>query len=542
MNATFKVPTPSNEPVKSYAPKSPEKLSLKEELQRQRKNPIEITPVINGKKIESRETHNVTSPHNKSLILAKCHEASRDDILQAANSATKNQREWAAMPWASRAAVFLKAADLIATKYRDRLNAATMLGQSKTVYQAEIDSACEIIDFLRFNVAFMEQIYAEQPISSPGVWNRLVARGLEGFVFAVTPFNFTAIGLNLPTAPAMMGCSVIWKPATTAALSAHVGLEILHEAGLPPGVIQFIPGDARMISETLLSHRDFSGLHFTGSTGTFDHLWQQIAGNLSKYKNYPRICGETGGKDFVFLHPSADVETASVALVRGSFEYQGQKCSAASRAYVPKSLWPQVKERLVDQIKTIKMGDVEDFTNFMGAVIDKKAYDRIKGYIDRARSSSDAKILIGGKCDESVGYFIEPTVIEASKPDYESMREEIFGPVLSIFVYDDQKLDEAIALCEGGSDYALTGAIFARDRRVIEDLSNRFENAAGNFYINDKPTGAVVGQQPFGGGRKSGTNDKAGSVYNLMRWVSHRTIKETFVAPTQYGYPFMGEK
>jgi 1-pyrroline-5-carboxylate dehydrogenase len=422
------------------------------------------------------------------------------------------------------------------------MNAATMLGQSKTAFQAEIDAACELIDFWRFNVHFMREIYQEQPLSAPGMWNRSVARGLEGFVYAVTPFNFTSIALNLATAPALMGCTVLWKPAHTSMLSSWLGMQILEEAGLPPGVINLVAGDPRMVSSRVLPHRDLAGLHFTGSTGTFNTLWKQVAQNLDSYRAYPRLVGETGGKDFVFAHPSADVGALVTALVRGAFEYQGQKCSAASRAYVPKSLWKEVKERLVAETSELKLGDPEDFRNFMGAVIDQRSFEKIKGYIEAVkRDGNAAQILAGGECDDKTGWFVRPTVIEAKDPTYRTMCEEIFGPVLTVHVYDDGKLDDTLSLCERTSPYALTGAIFARDRAALDHMTTRLEHAAGNFYINDKPTGAVVGQQPFGGARSSGTNDKAGSKLNLLRWMSSRTIKETFVPPTSYRYPYLDE-
>ncbi|MBF0106377.1 MAG: L-glutamate gamma-semialdehyde dehydrogenase [Deltaproteobacteria bacterium] len=540
-NAKFTTPVPVNEPVKSYAPGSIEKKQIKDELRLQRENQREIRVTIGCEKVVSKDFVDVRSPHNKNLILAKCQKATAEDIDRAIQTALKARKDWAALPWEERASVFLKAGELIATKYRAEINAATMLGQSKTVHQAEIDSACEAIDFLRFNPKFMERIYEEQPISSPGIWNRLTARGLEGFVFAVTPFNFTAIAVNLPTAPAMMGCSVLWKPAATAVHSSAVAMKILEEAGLPPGVINFIPGDSGMISKKLLAHPELAGIHFTGSTSVFNYMWKTVGENIANYKNYPRIVGETGGKDFVFMHASADPDEVVTALVRGSFEYQGQKCSAASRAFIPKSLWPGVKERLVGETNALKVGDVEDFTNYMGAVINKSAYEDITGYINYAKNSSQAKIIAGGEYDDKVGYFIRPTIIEAFDPKFKTMVEEIFGPVLTVFVYDDHKLDEAIKLCDESSPYGLTGAIFARDRHVIHSLTQKLEHAAGNFYINDKPTGAVVGQQPFGGARASGTNDKAGSMFNLLRWTNFRTIKENFVPVTDYKYPFMQE-
>ncbi len=541
-NGIFQTPPPVNEPVRAYAPGSAEKQQIKVELQRQRVEPREIPLVINGKPGQGTERKKLRSPHNHQLVLAEVQQATATDVDHAIQASLTARADWAALPWEERAAVFLKAADLLASKYRAPMNAATMLGQSKTVHQAEIDSACELIDFFRFNVQFMTEIYRDQPRSDAQTWNRSVARGLEGFVFAVTPFNFTSIAINLPTAPALMGCSVLWKPAATSMLSSMVGYEILREAGLPDGVINVVTGDAKMIGEAALNHPELSGVHFTGSTATFNHFWGSIGKNVSRYRQYPRVVGETGGKDFVFAHASADTEALVAALVRGAFEYQGQKCSAASRAYIPASLWPRVKEQLVETTRSIKMGDPEDFTNFMGAVIDERAFDKISGYIQEAKSAKDAKVLIGGECDKSEGYFIRPTIIEAGTPKYKTMVEEIFGPVLTVYVYDDAKLEETLDICDSTTSYALTGAIFARDRRVIHHLTMRLEHAAGNFYINDKPTGAVVGQQPFGGGRASGTNDKAGSKLNLMRWVTMRTIKENFVAPTSIAYPFMAER
>lgn len=540
-SAIFTTPTPENEQVLSYAPGTPEKQAVKAELKRQTEKTIEIPVKINGKPGKSDETVKVTSPQNHQLVLGHCQQVTEEEVKVSINAALTSRREWANLPWEERAAVFLRAADLIATKYRPVINSATMLGQGKTIHQAEIDSACELIDFLRFNVKFAEQIYAQQPISSRTMWNRSEARGLEGFVFAVTPFNFTAIACNLPTAPALMGCSVVWKPAPTQMLAAHWTMHILEEAGLPPGVINMIPGDPKMVGEVVLNNPDLSGIHFTGSTATFNYLWSEVGKNIGRYRSYPRIVGETGGKDFVFAHNSADIDQLVIALARGAFEYQGQKCSAASRAYIPKSIWPEVKGKLVEMTEEIKMGDPSDFTNFMGAVIDRRAFEKITGFIKHAKESPEAEIIAGGEYDDQVGYFIRPTIIEAKIPRYKSMVEEIFGPVLTIYVYEDRDLDEALSLCDESTPYALTGAIFARDRLVISQLSQRLTHSAGNFYINDKPTGAVVGQQPFGGGRASGTNDKAGSIYNLLRWVSHRTIKETFTPVTDYRYPFMQE-
>ena len=541
-NATFRIDTPANEPILSYTPGSPERKSLKDELARQSQNIVEIPLYINGECIYTGKTVDVVSPSNHGLVLAKCHQAEASHAKQAIEASLGARKKWAALGWEDRAAVFMKAAELISTKYRAKINAATMLGQGKTAHQAEIDAACELIDFLRFNAHYMTKIYQEQPWSPTGdLWNKSVARGLEGFVYAITPFNFTAIALNLATAPAMMGCSVVWKPAPTSMLSSWIGMEILEEAGLPKGVINMVPGDPVAVSSEVLPHPEMSGIHFTGSTATFNMLWGEVGKNVGRYNSYPRIVGETGGKDFVFAHPSADVETLTTALIRGSFEFQGQKCSAASRAYIPASIWQDVKERLVSQVAEIKMGDVTDFTNFVSAVIDQRSFDKIKSYIDDAKSSGDAEILVGGTCDDSKGYFVSPTVIQAKTPQYKSMVEEIFGPVLTVYVYEDSKIDETLEICDTSTRYALTGAIFAKDRGVISELTQRLEHAAGNFYINDKPTGAVVGQQPFGGGRASGTNDKAGSMFNLLRWVSHRTIKESFTPPSSYQYPFMEE-
>jgi 1-pyrroline-5-carboxylate dehydrogenase len=540
-NASFRPPQAINEPVKSYAPGSTEKAQLKDTLSRMSKNKMEIPLRIGGKPATSNTTTDIFSPHNRKLHLARFQTANADDVDRAIKSAVESRHEWASLPWEDRAAVFLKAADLLATKWRAEMNAATMLGQSKTVFQAEIDAACELIDFFRFNVEFMKRIYDEQPNSSPGQWNRSVARGLEGFVFAVTPFNFTSIAVNLPCAPALMGCSVVWKPAQTSMLACHIAMNILHEAGLPEGVINMISGDHTMIGEKVLKHKEFAGLHFTGSTPTFNKLYRTIAENLETYRQYPRIVGETGGKDFVFVHASANAQEVVTALVRGAFEYQGQKCSAASRAYIPRSLWPAIKEALIATTEEIRIGDPSDFTNFMSAVIDERAYKKITEYIEFARSSPKAKIIAGGKYDDKEGYFIRPTVIETTDPHFKTMVEEIFGPVLTVWVYEDAKLEEALDSCDNASAYGLTGAIFARDRRVIQQLTSRLEHSAGNFYINDKPTGAVVGQQPFGGGRASGTNDKAGSVYNLLRWTSMRTIKENFLSITDYRYPFMNQ-
>jgi len=528
-----------NETVLNYAPGSAERLALEAELARQSAETVDIPVVAGAKRLYCEDSVTVSQPHNHSKVLARLSQASSAQVATAVEAAQAAHSDWSNWSFEDRARVFLCAADLLAGPWRQRLNAATMLGQSKTCFQAEIDSACELIDFLRFNVAFAEQVYANQPISPAGVRNSIEYRPLEGFVYAVTPFNFTAIGGNLATAPAIMGNTVIWKPAATASLSNYLFMQLLEEAGLPPGVINFVPGSPAAISNSLLAHPDFAGLHFTGSTAVFDSLWLESAKNLSTYRSYPRLVGETGGKDFVLAHASADVAELSTALLRGAFEYQGQKCSAASRAYIPASLWPGVKDHLLSAVETIRMGDVADFSNFMGAVIDRRAFERIQKHIEQAKTASDATVLCGGKCDDSVGYFVEPTVIEVSDPSYVTMCEELFGPVLSVYVYDDSKWQDVLQLVDETSGYGLTGSIFARDRKAVHEARSSLRYAAGNFYINDKPTGAVVGQQPFGGARRSGTNDKAGSYLNLQRWSSPRTIKETSVAAKSYEYPYM---
>lgn len=540
-NAVSRIPTPVNEPVRSYAPGSPERASLKARLAELESKTIEIPAFIGGKAVRSRNVASVTQPHDHRAELGTVHLCDSKQAKQAIKASLKARADWAAMPWRERASIFLKAADLLAGPWRDTINAATMLGQSKNAYQAEIDSACELIDFFRFNVHFMERIYEEQPISSPGIWNRAQYRALEGFVFAVTPFNFTAIQGNLPTAPAMLGNTVVWKPATTAVYSAYYVYKLLEEAGLPPGVINMVPGHGPDIGDPVFASPDLAGLHFTGSTNTFQYMWKTIGNNIDQYGTYPRIVGETGGKDFILAHPSADPIAVATAIVRGGFEYQGQKCSAASRVYIPKSLWRRVKKSMLDQMAEIKMGPVDDFSNFVNAVIDKKSYDNIKNYIAAAKRSKKTEIIAGGDYSDEVGYFIEPTVIQTDDPSYRTMCEEIFGPVVTVYVYADKKYDETVQLVNDTSPYALTGAIFAQDREVIVSTSKALEDAAGNFYINDKPTGAVVGQQPFGGARASGTNDKAGSILNLLRWVSARSIKETFDPPHHFSYPFMGD-
>ena len=535
------IPIPRNEPVLSYAPGSAERASLKAALGAVGGERADIPAVVGGREVRSGQMRDVVSPHCHGRVLAKLHLADKPTIAAAISSAVEAQREWGRWPFEARAAVFLKAADLLATTYRQRLNAATMLGQSKTAFQAEIDSACELIDFLRFNVHFAEKIHQEQPESAQGTWNRLDHRPLEGFVYAITPFNFTAIGGNLPTAPALMGNAVVWKPAVTASLSNWHFYQLLVEAGLPPGVINFLPGDPIEVSDALLADRHLAGIHFTGSTGVFRSLWHTCAGNLDRYLSYPRIVGETGGKDFILAHPSADVDALAVGMVRGAYEYQGQKCSAASRAYIPASIWPAVRDRAVAMIGDIRMGDVADFRNFMGAVIDKRAYERIRDHLGRARNDNGVKILAGGYTDDSIGWFVEPTLLQTDDPAYRLMCEEIFGPVLAVHVYPDARWTETLALVDSTSPYALTGAVFSQDRGAIIEASQALRQAAGNFYINDKPTGAVVGQQPFGGARASGTNDKAGSALNLLRWVSPRSIKETFAPSKDYRYPFMLE-
>ena len=533
------VPIPANEPTLSYAPGSSERALLKQTLGRMSAETIEIPLVIDGKEIATGALREVRSPHKHALLLARCHEGGAKETEQAIASALRAWPEWSRTPFAARAAIFLKAAELLATRYRPTLNAATMLGQSKTAYQAEIDSACELIDFLRFNVAFAQRIYEEQPFSGPGTWNQADARSLEGFVFAVTPFNFTAIAGNLPTAPAIMGNTVVWKASHAGALSAHYIMRLLIEAGLPPGVINLVHGTPKPIADTALSHPEFAGVHFTGSTEVFHGMWKLVGDRIGSYRNFPRIVGETGGKDFVFAHPSADVDALAVALVRGAFEYQGQKCSAASRTYIPASLYPKVKERLVALMSEIRMGDVMDFRTFMGAVIDRKAFDRIGRYIELARSDAACSIVAGGGVAGKEGFFIEPTLVETKDPKHRLMTEEIFGPVLTAWVYADRDYEQALELCDTASPYALTGAFFARDRAAIVHASSKLRHTAGNFYINDKPTGAVVGQQPFGGARASGTNDKAGSSLNLLRWTSPRIIKENFAPPTAVPYPSM---
>ncbi|HUL69641.1 MAG TPA: L-glutamate gamma-semialdehyde dehydrogenase [Gemmatimonadales bacterium] len=541
MSSVIQLPPPVNEPILSYAPGSPERAALKAALATVGGETLDIPIVVGGHEIRTGNTVDVVSPHCHNRVLARVHQADPATITKAIQASAAAYRDWSAWRFEDRAAVLLKAADLLAGPWRQVLNGATMLGQSKTAFQAEIDSACELIDFWRWNVTFAERLYREQPVSGPGMWNRMDHRPLEGFIYAITPFNFTAIGGNLPTAPALMGNVVLWKPSFTASLSNYYILKLLETAGLPPGVINFIPGDPQQVTGMLLADRTLAGIHFTGSTQVFQLLWKGVSERIREYATYPRLVGETGGKDFVLAHPSADLEALAVALVRGAFEYQGQKCSAASRAYVPASLWPRLKSRLRDLIADIRVGDVADFRNFMGAVIDRRAYDRIKGYLDTARQEPGVTFIAGGECDDSIGYFIQPTLIQVENPNYRTMCEELFGPVLSLHVYPDAKWLETLDLVNRTSPYALTGAVFAQDRRAQAEADRALRHAAGNYYINDKPTGAVVGQQPFGGARASGTNDKAGSILNLVRWVSPRTIKETFNPPKDYRYPYMGE-
>lgn len=538
----FNVPAPVNEPVKAYAPGSPERKELQKALKDARANQIDVPMYIGSEEVRTGKTRPMSPPHDHQHILGHFHEGDASHVEQAINAAMGAKYAWENMAWEHRAAIFLKAADLLAGPYRARINSATMLAQSKNAMQAEIDAACEFIDFLRFNVKYMTEIYAQQPpISGNGVWNRLEQRPLEGFVFALTPFNFTAIAGNLPTSAAMMGNTIVWKPAYTQIYSANVLMEVFKEAGVPDGVINLIYVDGPTAGDVIFKHPDFAGIHFTGSTGVFQHVWKTIGENITRYKSYPRIVGETGGKDFVIAHKSANPKAVAVGLVRGSFEYQGQKCSAASRAYIPSNIWDDVKKYMLEDLADMKMGGTEDFTNFINAVIDEKSFDKISKYIADAKANPIVEIIAGGNCDKSKGYFIEPTVILTKDPMYTTMCEEIFGPVLSIYVYHEDHFEEALELVDKTSPYALTGAIFSQDRYAIEFASQKLKNAAGNFYINDKPTGAVVGQQPFGGARASGTNDKAGSMINLLRWVSPRTIKETFVSPEDYKYPFLGK-
>jgi 1-pyrroline-5-carboxylate dehydrogenase len=542
MNGVIKIPYPANESVLVYAPGSPEKASLKAELKKMLGEEIEIPLIIGGKEVKTGNLADCRCPHDHNHVLGRYHKAGPDEITMAVDEANKAWKDWSEMDWVSRASIFLRAAELLTTKYRDVVNASTMLGQSKTVHQAEIDAACELIDFYRYNPYYMQKIYEEQPDSSPGIWNYVEYRALEGFVFAITPFNFTSIAGNLPTSPAMMGNTVLWKPASSAVYSAYFIALLLKEAGLPDGVINFIPGPGRYVGDPVLEKDDLAGVHFTGSTAVFQAIWKTIGSSIINYKTYPRIVGETGGKDFIFVHSSTDVEAVATALLRGAYEYQGQKCSAVSRAYIPADVWPAVKDQLLDELQTLKMGDVLDFSNFMAAVIDKAAFDSIVEYIEYAKNSETAEIIFGGTYDDSKGYFIQPTVVVVTDPHHKLMEEEIFGPVLTIYIYPENQFTETLELCDTTSPYALTGSIFANDRKAIIEAYQSLRHAAGNFYINDKPTGAVVGQQPFGGARGSGTNDKAGSFMNLLRWVSARTVKENLNPPKDYRYPFLGEE
>ena len=537
----FNTPKAVNEPVKSYAPNSPEKASVLAAYKLMWNSTIDVPLYIGREEIRTGNTRNMTAPHDHKHVVGTYHLAEKSHIEKAIANCLEARTKWANMAWEQRAAIFLKAAELIAGPYRAKINAATMIAQSKNIFQAEIDASCELIDFLRYNVEFMTQIYSDQPKSSSDVWNRLEYRPLEGFVYAITPFNFTAIAANLPASAAMMGNVVIWKPSDSQVFSAKIIIDVFKEAGVPDGVINVVFGDALMITDTVLASRDFAGVHFTGSTNVFKDIWAKIGTNIHHYKTYPRIVGETGGKDFVVAHPSANVKQVATGIVRGAFEFQGQKCSAASRAYVPQSMWPELKKQLITDVQSMKMGSPEDFGNFVTAVIHEGSFDKLASFIDQAKKDADAEIIVGGNYDKSVGYFIEPTIIVTTNPHYTTMETELFGPVMTIFVYEDAKWEETLKLVDSTSEYALTGAIFSKDRYAIEQATVALQNAAGNFYINDKPTGAVVGMQPFGGARASGTNDKAGSALNLLRWASPRTIKETFVTPEDYRYPFLGE-
>jgi 1-pyrroline-5-carboxylate dehydrogenase len=537
----FHVPKAVNEPVKSYAPNSPEKAAVLAAYKKMWNETIDVPNYIGSEEIRTGNTRNMTPPHDHKHVVGTYHLAEKVHIEKAISNALSNRTKWASMAWEQRAAIFLKAAELIAGPYRARINAATMIAQSKNIFQAEIDASCELIDFLRYNVEFMTQIYNDQPASNSDVWNRVEYRPLEGFVYAITPFNFTAIAANLPASAAMMGNVVVWKPSDSQVFSAKIIIDIFKEAGLPDGVINVVFGDPAMISDTIFASPDFAGIHYTGSTFIFKEIWKKIGNNIHTYKTYPRIVGETGGKDFVVAHPSANVKQVVTGIVRGAFEFQGQKCSAASRAYIPQSLWSEVKSQLITDVKSMKMGSPEDFGNFITAVIHQGSFDKLASFIDQAKKDADAEIIVGGNYDKSVGYFVEPTVIVTTNPHYATMETELFGPVMTIYVYEDSEWAETLKLVDATSEYALTGAIFSQDRYAIEEATVTLQNAAGNFYVNDKPTGAVVGMQPFGGARASGTNDKAGSAQNLLRWVSPRTIKETFVTPENYRYPFLGE-
>ena len=537
----FNVPKAVNEPVKSYAPNSPEKAAVLAAYKKMWKETIDVPMYIGSEQIKTGNTKTMSAPHDHKHIVGTYHLAEKSHVEKAIASALEARKKWSQMPWEHRAAIFLKAAELIAGPYRARINAATMIAQSKTIFQAEIDASCELIDFLRYNVEFMTQIYQDQPASNSDVWNKVEYRPLEGFIYAITPFNFTAIAANLPASAALMGNTVVWKPSDSQVFSAKIIIDIFKEAGVPDGVINVVFGDPVMITDTILAHPDFAGVHYTGSTFVFKEIWKKIGENIHTYKTYPKIVGETGGKDFVLAHPSANVKQVVTGITRGAFEFQGQKCSAASRGYIPQSLWPAVKEQLITDVKSMKMGSPEDFGNFITAVIHEGSFDKLAKYIDQAKNDADAEIIVGGNYDKSKGYFIEPTIIVTTNPKYTTMETELFGPVMTIYVYEDAKWYETLALIDGTSEYALTGAIFSQDRYATVEATEALQNAAGNFYINDKPTGAVVGMQPFGGARASGTNDKAGSMQNLLRWVSPRTIKETFVTPEDYRYPFLGE-
>ena len=539
-HGVFRIPPPKNEPVKDYAPGSPERESLVARLEAMAAETVEVPVIVGGEELRTGDTRSMVMPHDHGHELGTFHQAGEAEVARACEAAEEARGTWTRMPWEERAAIFLKAAELLAGPWRDTINASTMLGQSKTCHQAEIDAACELIDFWRFNAAYMEQLYSEQPESSAGMWNRVEHRPLDGFVFAITPFNFTSIAGNLPTAPAMLGNTCLWKPASTSVLSNYYLMKLFEEAGLPDGVINFLPGSGAKVGDPVLADRRLAGIHFTGSTGVFQGIWRTIGENIQSYAQYPRLVGETGGKDFVVAHSSADPQALAVGLVRGAFEYQGQKCSAASRAYIPSSLWDDVRDRMGAMVAEIGVGDVCDFSNYMGALIDASSFNKLKEAIDSARSDSNADVVIGGEYDDSQGYFVKPTVAQVKDPKHHLMRTEFFGPLLSVYVYDDARYEETLQLCATTSDYGLTGAIFATDRAAVRTAVDELRFAAGNFYINDKPTGAVVGQQPFGGSRASGTNDKAGSLLNLLRWVSARTMKETFVPPTDYRYPYMG--
>ena len=537
----FRPPTPVNEAIRSYAPGSTERESLQARLESMQGEHLEIPCVIGGREVRTGRLRPAVMPHRKEHVLADVHQGGAAEVELAVAAAREGWQEWSRTPWEDRVAVLLRAAELLSGPWRDTLNAATMLGQSKTAHQAEIDAACESIDFFRFNASYLVRIYEEQPTSSPGVWNRLEYRPLEGFVFAISPFNFTAIGANLTTSPVLMGCTVVWKPASTAMLSAYYTMKLLEEAGLPPGVINLVYGSGAEIGAPALASPDLAGVHFTGSTSVFQGIWREIGGGIERYRNYPRIVGETGGKDFVLAHPSANVDEVATAILRGAFEYQGQKCSAASRVYAPSNLWPELRQRLADETATIKTGDVSDFTNFMGAVIDESSLSTQRDAIEEARTDPDSEIVVGGSVDDSVGFFVQPTIIETRDPGFRLLRDELFGPVLTCYVYPENGFEDTLDLVDRTAPYALTGAVFSDDRYALRHASERLRYAAGNVYLNDKPTGAVVGQQPFGGSRASGTNDKAGSMWNLIRWVSPRTIKETFVPPTDYRYPFLAD-